>query len=129
MSEKDCFKNTVLSPMSVHTMFEQSQVPQISDGYHTFEELYDHRAKLFAVICIVYNKIAWKSLVHNDGTMYDGMFIVGIDTPEGQATYHYDVAKYWDLFEIPELKYSPVYDGHSPSEAICRILSLVGLEV
>jgi len=119
----------IISPSNVHTMFVEGQVEQISDGYHTFEELYDHRAKLFAVICMVYSKIAWKSLVHNDGTMYNGMFVVGIDTPEGQATYHYNVVKYWALFEIPELKYAPEYDGHTPAEAINRILSLVGLEV
>lgn len=41
---------------------------------------------------------SWKSLHHHDGTMYDGMFIVGIDTPAGPATYHYDVDPYWDMF-------------------------------
>ena len=41
---------------------------------------------------------SWTSLHHHDGTMYDGMFIVGIDTPAGPATYHYDVEPYWDMF-------------------------------
>ena len=68
-----------------------------SDGYHTFDELYDHRAKLFSVIVRDHREIAWKSRLHHDGTMYDGMFIVGVETPEGQATYHYDVDPYWDL--------------------------------
>jgi hypothetical protein len=53
--------------------------------------------------------------------MYDGMFIVGIDTGEGQATYHYDVDPYWDLFHVKELERAPEWDGHTPEIAIERI--------
>ena len=55
---------------------------ETSDGYHTFNELYHHRAVLFSVIVANYPDRAWKSKKHHDGTMYDGMFIVGIDTPD-----------------------------------------------
>lgn len=97
---------------------------EFSDGYHTFNELYDHRAKLFAVICNSNKNLAWKSLKHDTGDMYDGMFIVGINTPEGQATYHYDIEPYWDLFDVKELDKAPKWDGHTPNDAINRILSL-----
>ena len=53
--------------------------------------------------------------------MYDGMFIVGIETPDGQATYHYDIEPYWDMFECKELEYAPEWDGHTPAQAIARI--------
>ena len=33
----------------------------ISDGSHTFGELYHHRAILFAVICNTYKENSWKS--------------------------------------------------------------------
>ena len=92
-----------------------------SDGYHPFNELYHHRAMLFSVICNTMPERAWKSKQHHDGTMYDGMFIVGIDTPEGQATYHYDVEPYWDMFDVRELDRAPVFDGHTPDIAIRRI--------
>lgn len=95
-----------------------------SDGYHTFNELYHHRAMLFSVICHTMPERAWKSKQHHDGTMYDGMFIVGIDTPEGQATYHYDVEPYWDMFDVRELDRAPVFDGHTPDIAIRRIAML-----
>ena len=95
-----------------------------SDGYHTFNELYDHRAKLFSVIVRSYSSLCWKSKHHHDGTMYDGMFIVGIDTPEGQATYHYDIDPYWDLFDCKELDSAPEWDGHTPQQAVERIRSL-----
>lgn len=95
-----------------------------SDGYHTFNELYHHRAVLFSVIVRDHRELAWKSMRHHDGTMYDGMFIVGIETPDGQATYHYDIDPYWDMFNCKELDQAPEWDGHTPSEAIERIATL-----
>lgn len=94
---------------------------ETSDGYHTFNELYHHRAVLFSVICNTYEHMAWKSLKHSDGTMFDGMFIIGINTPDGQATYHYDVVPYWDMFKVRELENAPEWDGHTPAQAIERI--------
>ena len=97
----------------------------ISDGCHTFRELYDHRAKPFSIICNqdFIREDAWKSKLHDDGTMFDGYFIVGINTPKGQATYHYEM-KYWDYFHIKELHKAPKWDGHTPNETIERLLSL-----
>jgi len=92
-----------------------------SDGYHTFKELYHHRAVLFAALIAQMPEKAWKSKQHSDGTMFDGMFIVGIETPDGQATYHYDIDPYWGLFRCRELDHAPEWDGHTPAQAIERI--------
>ena len=100
---------------------------ETSDGYHTFNELYHHRAVLFSVIVATFGKRAWKSKLHADGTMYDGMFIVGIETPDGQATYHYDIDPYWDLFRCTELRRAPEWDGHTPNQAIERIGKLADI--
>ena len=94
---------------------------ETSDGYHTFNELYHHRAVLFSVVVAANSGRAWKSKLHHDGTMYEGMFIVGVDTPQGQATYHYDVEPYWDMFWCRELERAPEWDGHTPDDAIERI--------
>lgn len=98
-----------------------------SDGFHTFDELYRHRAVLFSFIVTCFPGASWKSRRHHDGTMYDGMFIVGIETPWGQATYHYDVDKCWDMFPCQELDRAPEWDGHTPDQAIERIGKLTGL--
>ena len=95
-----------------------------SDGYHTFNELYHHRAVLFSVIVRDHRELAWKAKKHHDGTMYDGMFIVGIETPKGQATYHYDFDPYWEMFDCEEREFAPEWDGHTPSDAIERIAEL-----
>lgn len=99
----------------------ETGIGDVSDGYHTFNELYHHRAVLFSVICNTFKDKAWKSKKHDTGDMYDGMFIVGIETPQGQATYHYDINPYWDMFKVKELPNAPKWDGHTPEEAIRRI--------
>lgn len=99
-------------------------IGDLSDGYHTFNELYHHRAILFSVICSLFPERAWKSKLHDTGDMFEGMFIVGINTDLGQATYHYKIDPYWDMFEVTELEKAPTWDGHTPAEAIARIATL-----
>lgn len=108
------------------TALSEGVIGNVSDGYHTFNELYHHRAILFAALCNLYPDYAWKSKQHDDPDfpMYDGMFICGINTPNGQATYHYDIDPYWDMFDVPELPKAPKFDGHTPAMAIERIRSL-----
>ncbi|EGQ4051707.1 hypothetical protein GA440_09095 [Staphylococcus pseudintermedius] len=95
----------------------------ISDGYHTFGQLYHDRAVLFAVILNTYKEKAWKSKQHHDGTMFDGMFIVGITTPQGYYTYHYAL-EYWDIYNVKEVEKAPKWDGHT-HEDINRLFGLI----
>ena len=110
---------------SIKDGINSDNIGEFSDGYHTFNELYHHRAILFAVICNQFKNLAWKSKLHSDGTMYDDMFIVGINTPQGPATYHYNIEPYWNLFDVKELPNASEWDGHTPDDAIKRIYSLV----
>jgi len=123
-----CFPDDLLAD-AISLLREQEHVTgETSDGYHTFNELYHHRAVLFSVIVANYPDRAWKSKKHHDGTMYDNMFIVGINTPDGQATYHYDVDPYWDMFKCRVLDNAPEWDGHTPAQAIERIGKLKAQE-
>lgn len=118
------YKNKVNQDIQDYKKFKLLDVKKVSDGYHTFDELYQHRAILFSVICNSNDNqnLAWKSLLHDDGTMFEGMFIVGIQTSLGDYTYHYDL-KYWDMFDVETLERAPEWDGHKP-EDITRLLSL-----
>ena len=98
------------------------KIGELSDGYHTYDELYYHRMLLFSVICNSNKDKAWKSKLHDDGTMFDEYFIVGITTQEGDFTYHYKL-KYWDMFNVKELDRAPKWDGHT-SDDIVRLLNL-----
>lgn len=94
-----------------------------SDGYHTFDELYYHRMVLFSVICNTYKDSSWKSKLHFDGDMFDNYFIVGVDTPQGNYTYHYHI-DHWSMFDVIEFPRAPEWDGHKP-EDIVRLISLL----
>lgn len=130
VANKDDVKNIITKAFALKNMMD-TNAGEVSDGYHTFNELYHHRAILFANICNSHPDLAWKSMQHDDPEfpMYDGMFIVGIETPEGQATYHYDIDPYWDIFHVKEIERAPKYDGHTPSDAIHRIGLLGGFSL
>lgn len=113
----------------VVSAFNLSDIGEFSDGYHSFNQLYHQRAILFATLVNTFSDISWKSLRHADGKFcFDSegeWFIVGIDTPEGTYTYHYETAKYFDMFHCKELMYAPMWDGHT-QEDVSRLLSLEG---
>ena len=98
----------------------------LSDGYHTYNELYDHRMVLFSIICNQNTNISWKSKLHEDGTMFEDYFIVGINTPDGQFTYHYHI-DHWNKFNVRELERAPHYDSHTPNN-ITRLYSILDLQ-
>lgn len=99
-------------------------IGEMSDGYHTFNGLYYQRMVLFAALVNAHNDKAWKSWKHEDGEpcFGGGWFIVGIDTPNGSYTYHYE-DKYWNWFECEELPTAKHWDGHT-EEDVTRLLSL-----
>lgn len=99
-------------------------IGELSDGYHTFNSLYRQRLYLFAALVNTYHLRAWKTKRHDDGELcFDGdWFLVGIETPEGQYTYHYQ-NEYWDLFKCKEIEKAPKFDGHTDKD-VTRLMSL-----
>jgi len=103
----------------------------ISDGYHTFGELYDHRRALTAVVAVsaATSGDSWRSKAHHteDGPMFDGSFIVGIELPTGTITYHYNLEHWDDFTGVPELEHAPKWDGASPDDTVARLLETARL--
>lgn len=100
----------------------------MSDGYHTFADLYEQRLILSAALA-KNNPNAWKSKRHKDGSVPfgGGWFIMGFDTDEGCYTYHYEL-KDWDLFQCKELDKGRPWDGHT-SKDVRRLLSIPDADV
>ncbi len=122
MNKTDEINNMIKENKKLKTI----ETKKISDGHHTFEELYKHRIILFCTLCNLFPDISWKSRKHYDeenDPMFSGNFIAGINTPDGIATYHIKL-EYWDLFDITELERAPKYDDYSNDEVLKRILSL-----
>ena len=99
-------------------------IGDLSDGFHTFNDLYYQRMILFAAIVKANKDKAWKSYKHEDDSLCfgGGWFIVGIDTPEGSYTYHYE-NKYFDMFDCVELPKAKHWDGHTDKD-VTRLFSL-----
>ena len=105
-----------------------ADVEKMSDGYHTFADLYEQRLILSAALA-KNNPHAWKSKRHEDGSVPfgGGWFIMGFDTDEGCYTYHYEL-KDWDLFQCEELDKGKPWDGHT-SKDVRRLLSIPAADV
>ena len=99
-------------------------VGDVSDGYHTFNQLYHQRALLFATIVNTHKDISWKTRCHEDGEpcFGGGWFLVTVDTPAGSYGYHYDDS-YWDYFQCEEIPKAKHWDGYTEADVI-RLLSL-----
>lgn len=109
-----------------------SETGKISDGYHTFDELYDHRITLWIALC---KRTAltirepwnptWRSKLHSDGSAFDGWFVLGMFTDPGrQITYHLPNSKWDDCYFAPDLDKAPEFDGHTSADVLHRIALL-----
>lgn len=103
---------------------------QISDGYHTFDKLYEFRAIYNAALFNEWAKQGkydvHKSWRHHDGGLCfgGGWFVVAAMLPTGQITNHYP-AKDWYLFNVPEAEKAIFeFDGHTPADVLYRLESL-----
>lgn len=110
---------------TIHTPTETIGVPysvgQVSDGEYSFNDLYALRHALFIALCHTHHDLAWKSLVHEDGSMFDRYFIAGIQLPEGMVTYHLPI-ELWEILQVEELGAAPTWDGHTAQDVVDRLL-------
>jgi hypothetical protein len=98
---------------------------EVSDGHHTFGELYDHRRALTAALCKALSLDAWRSKAHHpeDSPMFEGgYFIVGVNLPTGPITYHYKLSHWDDFAGVIELEHAPKWDGAMPPATVDRLL-------
>lgn len=137
----------------INNLIKVSEVEtdEISDGYHTFGDLYEFRkvynAALFnewakqtsvnpkwsseddqPVVLPKYN--VHKSWKHHDGELCfgGGWFIVVAVLPSGQISNHYK-AEDWELFQVPFYEKALFeFDGHTPEDVIVRIKALYNIK-
>lgn len=126
---------------------------ELSDGWHTFEELYTFRKMYNAALFNEWGK--WysqdgfggvtignnpgdkhkpkynvhKSWKHNDGEWCFGSekkwFIVSAMLPTGLISNHYK-AEDWELFMVPEVEKALYeFDGHTGSDVLERLKNLI----
>ena len=118
------------------------EVSMLSDGYHSFKELYEHRHALFIALlsqAASQNEDAWFSKLHDDGTGYPGWIIAGcyVDVPVDsnctelermQIRYHLpdSYIPHLKAAGCMELDKAVPYDGSNPNDTIERLLMAYG---
>ena len=107
----------------------------VCDGYHTIDELYDHRITLFIALCRAIEKQEeynngieiWRSKKHSDGELAFGgtWFVLGINKEEGkQITYHLPILKWEETNFAETLETAPEWDGHTSADVLERLKKL-----
>ena len=104
---------------------------EVSDGYHTFDELYEFRKLYNAAFFnfLAENEHVHKSKKHSDGEecFGGGWFIVIADLPTGQISNHYEL-KDWDLFKCEERELADKWDGHTSKDVMERLEAYILLQ-
>ena len=127
---------------------------QVSDGYHTFDELYDHRIQLWITATSLmkecnnlparvdgigrplrrYTYQVWRSQKHDDGQLAfgGGWFVLGVNVflhsggigHSTSMTYHLPIS-YWDQCDFAEtFEQAPPFDGHTSQDVLERLKNL-----
>lgn len=99
----------------------------VSDGYHTFDELYEHRCTLFLALMQAHPDRSWVSTKHHDGSEWDGWFIAGMRLPTGDVTYHLPSGM-WSLAcetGADVLTRGHEWDGHTSADVVKRVQSWI----
>jgi len=93
----------------------------ISDGYHTFGALYEHRGLLFINLVLIMGG----GILKRDH--FEGWDCIYLELPTGQISYHVSI----DLrpLYVGKIKEDPgyEYDGHSSQDVIKRLSLNAGL--
>ena len=122
----------------------QERIGTLSDGCHTFDELYEFRKMYNAVLFnewalqtkdgsryvkgknkgkLILKHEVHKSWKHHDGELCfgGGWFIVSAMLPSGLISNHYK-AEDWDLFNVPEVEKALYeFDGHTSQDVLERL--------
>ncbi len=93
----------------------------ISDGYHTFNEIYQHRKLLYVLLCLAHAK----QCVWADHKEWDSIVLVW-NSDAGQVSYHvsYDMKELFEgkIKEVPFGEHG--WDGHTSGVVVDRLLKL-----
>jgi hypothetical protein len=119
---------------ALNVLIKDSDTNKISDGYHTFGELYEHRITLFITLCKVLKDftrvnpglpLIWRSKLHSDGSSFEGWFLLGIEQWAGrQITYHLPISKWGECEFADTIERAPEFDGHTSADVLERLKKL-----
>jgi hypothetical protein len=108
-------------------------IAEISDGYHTFSELYEHRNLLFITVARLFsenNAYVWKSVRDKYGKNTNRWFVLGIDyMPPSekklmQITYHLPMSL-WSFCKFASTVPKSLWNGHDSKDVIVQLKEIL----
>ena len=123
-----------------HGLFAKNELDEVRaalaagegfDGFHTHNELYEQRMLLLANLVqrwYAEGVPVVKSWRHHTGETCHGggWFIVVMQLVTGQVSFHVP-ERDWELFHVPGQELAPVWDGHTPQEALRRLREAISM--
>lgn len=104
---------------------ETRNVKFLSDGYHTFDELYQHRILLYLnfTVCALQLSSSWDACWKPH---YPGWPVLFLETPKGQISYHFE-ERYLPLIEERGIRRDDLHewDGHTSENVLARLTELL----
>ena len=103
----------------------QGHKSNLTDGYHTMEELYEHRYLLYINLALSLKQYAYIAEANQNGEKWGDSFILGIHIEEGmQISYHIpnkyrhlcDFVNPLDIYHL-----DTIWDGHTPQNVLERL--------
>ena len=92
----------------------------ISDGFHTFKNLYDHRIELFIALARWISNHSLREVWRYKTE--EKWFIMGISREKGkQITYHLPIEKWNETEFAYTCSLKPEWDGHTSEDVLERL--------
>lgn len=117
---------------SILELSDKDAPQEVSDGYHTFKELYGIRHVLSLGAFGWLKSMGWHVEAvtgeHSDGSkMYDGWFMLGATDGINQVTFHLPLLylNAAEAFAVKVEKPSFVYDGHTTADVMITLASMI----
>lgn len=117
-------ENNILSILNA----KESEI-EVSDGYHTFTDLYNHRIGLFLLVISLLKKSNEEIKIWYTDSEEVNWYIVGIDFENGKKTISYHIPnsakEYLDKMNVEYLDKLPPFDGCDSNCNLKRIYEMI----
>lgn len=107
---------------NIDITIEVDDLTKVSDGYHTIEELYEHRNILF-LLYVLSQRGEYDTIYYRKDKNIPGWFILYIEITEGQISYHLP-DKFFKHVRLSGIKEAPKdykWDGHKSNDVLTRL--------
>lgn len=110
----------VLTSSDGRVSIQVESLDDVYDGYHTINELYDHRCALFVLLAITVKDTY--QVCYKIDQQSPGWFILYIESPFGQISYHIPNKMLPNVIESGVvLDQNHEWDGHTSKVALQRL--------